>query len=461
MANLGAIMDSEFSDLHLSSPQVLDGVVRCVPGDPAPPALARAPRTIRPQQLSLLSQAFPLGLIPSLSPSSQKGLGSFAIQSFIHGPFSDNWWSALAWQFRPMKLISSIKKEFTVGDELELPAFKDIAKHILDKSLYAFGFFSQISPTPDSSLLLNFEKHGDREGHRSKAVFIHKLPNHDITLEAASPDLFLGSNGIYWNVPNSISLDVASLVSNSGFKYRFGLHRNGGSAEAHDSSLSIDTPLALMPGMCAKAAFSFEKSKDIWREREKKSSKSRRENVPIPLPSYDIRLKEPHAAVSGIIGAACAAWFEGNKSLKGTSKAQSFSADLFGSISYTLQHGKFKDDFNDLTRIDARLDIRSAKAFINEAGHLAYGIFKGPADREVNPLAAPQLNLIFQQQVAGPIVFRVDSRVSLMHGKQKPQVEDIMYGLSYSFRLLQSGKVLAWYSPKRKEAMVELRFFEF
>lgn len=63
--------------------------------------------------------------------------------------------------------------------------------------------------------------------------------------------------------------------------------------------------------------------------------------------------------------------------------------------------------------------------------------------------------------MAGPIVFRVDSRVSLTHGKQKPQVEDIMYGLSYSFRLLQSGKVLAWYSPKRKEAMVELRFFEF
>ena len=69
----------------------------------------------------------------------------------------------------------------------------------------------------------------------------------------------------------------------------------------------------------------------------------------------------------------------------------------------------------------------------------------------------------FVSQVAGPIVFRVDSRVSLnsAHGKQTPHVEDIMYGLSYSFRLLQSGKILAWYSPKRNEAMVELRFFEF
>jgi len=69
----------------------------------------------------------------------------------------------------------------------------------------------------------------------------------------------------------------------------------------------------------------------------------------------------------------------------------------------------------------------------------------------------------FILQVAGPIIFRVDSTVSLSSpsGKHGPHVEDVMYGLSYSFRLLQSGKILAWFSPKRKEAMVELRFFEF
>ncbi|KAJ0960354.1 hypothetical protein J5N97_001804 [Dioscorea zingiberensis] len=461
MANLRAVMDSEFWDLNQSSPQALDGTARSVPGDPAPLALARSPRTVRPQQLSFLSQAFPLGLIPSFSPGSQKELGSFAIQSFLPGPSSSSWWTGLAWQFRPMKLISGIKKEFTVTDELELPAFKDIAKHVVDKSLYALGLFSQISPTPDTSLLLNLEKHGDRDGRRSKAVFIHRLPNHDITMEAASPDLFLDSKGAYWDVPNTLSLDVASLVSDSGFRYRFGLHRNGGSAEARKRSLSINTPLALMPGTWAKAAFSFEKSKDLWRVREKKASRSREE--PTQLPPYDIRLKEPHSSVSGIIGAACAAWFGGKKNLNATSETQSFSADLFGSISYTLQHGKFRNDFNDLTRIDARLDVRSAKAFINEAGHLVYGIFKDPINREVDPLASPQLNLIFQQQVAGPVIFRAESRVSINsgHGKLKPHVEDVLYGLSYSFRMLQSGKILAWYSPNRKEAMVELRVFEF
>lgn len=63
----------------------------------------------------------------------------------------------------------------------------------------------------------------------------------------------------------------------------------------------------------------------------------------------------------------------------------------------------------------------------------------------------------------GPIVFRLDSRVSLasLPEKRGPHIEDFIYSLSYSLRLLQSGKVVAWYSPKRKEGMIELRVFEF
>lgn len=80
-------------------------------------------------------------------------------------------------------------------------------------------------------------------------------------------------------------------------------------------------------------------------------------------------------------------------------KRYPFAADLFGSVCYRLQHGKFKKDFNDLTRIDARLDICSASSFIKGAHHLVSDIFKGHVDREVNPLASPKLNVILQQQV--------------------------------------------------------------
>lgn len=66
-------------------------------------------------------------------------------------------------------------------------------------------------------------------------------------------------------------------------------------------------------------------------------------------------------------------------------------------------------------------------------------------------------------QVLGPIVFRVDSKYLLdaASGKDGSHMEDVIYSLSYSLRLLRSGKVVAWYSPKRKEGMIELRLFEF
>lgn len=63
-------------------------------------------------------------------------------------------------------------------------------------------------------------------------------------------------------------------------------------------------------------------------------------------------------------------------------------------------------------------------------------------------------------QVAGPIVFRVDSKFSL-NSPAGVQLEDFVCSLNYSLKLLKSGKVVAWYSPKRKEGMIELRLFEF
>lgn len=111
------------------------------------------------------------------------------------------------------------------------------------------------------------------------------------------------------------------------------------------------------------------------------------------------------------LGGVCAAWFGGNGNLAGNSRAQSavgevgakkrypLSADLFGSVCYTYQHGKFRKDFGDLTRVDARLDICSASAFIKGATHLVSNVFRGHVEREAITLASPKLNMIFQQQV--------------------------------------------------------------
>ncbi|XP_031482313.1 protein TRIGALACTOSYLDIACYLGLYCEROL 4, chloroplastic [Nymphaea colorata] len=502
MAKLRTAMDCAFWDVNLSSAATVDGVARAVPGDPFPVGLARAGTTLRAQQLPVFARGFPLGLVPNFcpplpssssctasgSPSSAAASlkdthGSFALQTplFINPP-SSNWWVTLMAQLRPKKLFTSIKAEVTGGDELEIPGLMSILKIVCDKTLYAAGLCSQLPLTPNSSLVLSTEAHGG-QGKRSKAIYFHKFSHHDVTLEAAWPELFIDRNGTYWEVPASVSLDLASLVSKSGLRYRFGIHKNGGHPQPLNTTC-LDVPASLMPGWCAKAAFSYEKNMDIWREKDNPQDAivrtKERKFLRIP---YDIRMNEPHSAVSGLIGGACAAWLGGNinlccnptKHLGGENQGSDgfpyslsrspFSADLFGSLRYTLQHGKFRESFYDFTRLDARLDICSGAAFAKGARYFLSDMLKKPSERrKVNPLASPKLNIIFQQQVAGPIVFRIDSRISANSpatGKHFPHVEDVMYSLCYSLKLLESGKVVFWYSPKRKEGMVELRLFEF
>nr|XP_029151714.1 protein TRIGALACTOSYLDIACYLGLYCEROL 4, chloroplastic isoform X2 [Arachis hypogaea] len=307
-----------------------------------------------------------------------------------------------------------------------------------------------------SDLLLQPEAHGEK-GRRQKLMVYHKLPEHDLTFEAAWPQLFVDHKGKYWDVPESISADLSSLVSESGIRYHIGIHKNGGnpsSVNATDGS----PPLSLLPGLCAKAAATYEMSRDFWREKadsEEDIWDNKKKSTP-----YDSRLAEPHAAISGTMGGSCASWIWNPENIVGTDSREvnrsRFSADLFGSVCYSYQQGKFTKDFRDFTKVDARLDIPSASAFAKK-------VFSG-FKRDVNEQAAasPRLNLIFQQQIAGPFVFRADSRVSLMSmlGKGGP-IEDFICSINYSFKSLPSGKIVAWFSPKRKEGMVELRLLEF
>lgn len=92
-------------------------------------------------------------------------------------------WVGLIGHFRPKKLITSLKAEVLGGDELELPAFKDVAKHFLNKSLYSAGLCSQFSLSPTSSLYFSTEGHGEKEGRRTKAMLFHKASSLSVSLK--------------------------------------------------------------------------------------------------------------------------------------------------------------------------------------------------------------------------------------------------------------------------------------
>ncbi|KAF2312656.1 hypothetical protein GH714_039398 [Hevea brasiliensis] len=240
--------------------------------------------------------------------------------------------------------------------------------------------------------------------------------------------------------------DLSSLVSESGFRYRFGIHKSNGHPKAINA-VNDQPPLALMPGLCGGFLF-LREEKDLWRKKQtKKDVMVKADKGWILGPSNDARLSEPHAAISGSIGGSCAACFggrgnsasaDGDISTSTRSRGPS-SADLFGSVCCTFQHGKFTKRYGDLTRVDARLDIYSAFAVTKRAFN------------------------IFRSSVAGPIVFRVDSRFSLdsASGQLGPHAEDLIY----TFELLAEtptlwqGCFLVFY--KMKEQMIKLRLFGF
>ncbi|RID61281.1 hypothetical protein BRARA_E00447 [Brassica rapa] len=464
MANLSSAIDAVFWDHNLSSPQTLEGTARSVPGEPFPVDGARASRSHRIQQLSLLREGFPLGVIPAFAPSSDKRLGSFSLNSLLLCPSSSNWWAGLVGQFKPKKLFADIKTSISKAEEWDLQLFKDTTKHIVDKSLYSVGLWTQIALGSSSSLLLSAERLGDKEGIRKKLMFVHPLEKHDLTVEAAWPDLFLDHKGRFWDVPESLNFDISSLApETTGLHYRFAVHKSKGHPQqVNAAETNGDAPPAsLFPGLCAKAAVSYKANRDFWRPKEKDDNAKEEEEdddddeSPVFLP-YDIRLKEPHAAVSGIVGSTLAAWITG----RDTKRRSPITADAFGSACCTFQKGRFSKLYGDLTRVDARVDVSSASALAKRIFH-AIKRSSGSNKTDDDASGSPRLSLIFQQQVAGPIVFKVDSQFEIGAGKYGAQMEDLIYSLNYSLRLLESGKVVAWYSPKRKEGMVELRVFEF
>lgn len=69
---------------------------------------------------------------------------------------------------------------------------------------------------------------------------------------------------------------------------------------------------------------------------------------------------------------------------------------------------------------------------------------------------------IYLLQIAGPFSFRIDSgvAVNLKNREWQMEVNEPVFAIEYALQVLGSAKAIAWYSPKHKEFMLELNFFE-
>ncbi|KAG6428250.1 hypothetical protein SASPL_112501 [Salvia splendens] len=287
--------------------------------------------------------------------------------------------------------------------------------------------------------------------------------NHNLTVEASSPSLFVDDDGNYWDVPFTLAMDVGSIAPHSATSCHFCISHNAGSPRPLTPS-QISPPPTLLPGLSAKSAFSFNKHFDIWKSEAPKARM---------VQPYDILLSNPHVSASTILGTVITTSLGENSLTPRGQDEETFrlcakganyaaSADLFASASLSAQLGNFQKNFLDLTRFHARLDIPSGSKFINGAYKVARELYNSEAPTaEALQAITPSATLSFQQQMAGPFSLRVDSGVSVDLKKEwYLNVNDPVFAVEYALHVLGSAKAVAWYSPKQREFMIELRFFE-
>uniref|UniRef100_A0A5B7BNP7 Protein TRIGALACTOSYLDIACYLGLYCEROL 4 n=1 Tax=Davidia involucrata TaxID=16924 RepID=A0A5B7BNP7_DAVIN len=469
MKKLRWTMDGSFWDLDMSTPRTIDGLARPVPGDPLPLGISRGVRLSRPKQIDFFQRFMTMPFVPSYAGNSARGGGDgFSLQRVLNFPFGQRWFATLLGQFNLQKFVSSIKENGLMQPS-ESSWLQGIGRHLRNKSLYALGFCSEFLITQDDTVLVSLEGYGDKKTPRKKAVLHHKFPHHNLTVEAAWPELFVDQLGAYWDIPFSMAIDLASVASDSGASYHLCINHNVGSPKQFEGQPNSGVPATLLPGLCIKSAFSFKKNIDVWRSKAPKLKM---------VQPFDIFLSNPHISASGLLGAVVTASLGDNIvraqvddetlgfkgfSLRVPDVNSAILADIFASVSFSAQHGNFQRLFLDLTRFYARLDFPSGSKFLSGATRLAHDLYNSQRPNlETVQAICPNATLSLQQQIAGPFSFRVDSGValSLKNRDWHLSVNEPVFAIEYALQVLGSAKAVAWYSPKQREFMIELRFFE-
>ncbi|KAL1211911.1 Protein TRIGALACTOSYLDIACYLGLYCEROL 4 [Cardamine amara subsp. amara] len=478
MNRLRWVEEGDIWDLDISTPVTLEATARAVSDDPLPLGLCRGTRLSRPKQVEFFHHFMTTPLVPSFSSlrptTGDGGGGGFSLQRVLTLPFSNNWFVSLLGQFDVQRFVSEIKKNevFARGSSSTAASrLNAIGKHLKDKSLYALGFCSELLLTPDDTLLLTYDTYkGDLEKNpRAKAIFHHKFPLHNLTAEAVWPGLFVDKHGEYWDVPFSMAIDLASLPADSSPSYHLCLHHNSGSPKKFNSDTVEVPPPSLLPGLSLKSAVSYRTNMDLWRGTTPKLENRK---------PFDVFLSSPHVAVSGIIGSVMTAAFGENsirsKSAKNNDDVGGFSlhfpsvnsgfmADALGRASLTAQYGSFQKLFFDLTRFHARLDFPHGLRFLTGATSVAQDLLNSrQPSLEAFQKICPEVSVSLQQQIVGPISFKAETgiKIELKNGANPMIIDNTVIALEYALEVLFSAKAVAWYSPKQKEFMVELRFFE-
>lgn len=450
---MAPIVDSQFWNQETESSRAVDGVVHTLPYEPPPLGLLRSNRLLRSQQLLLLQEHGSFPVTPSFSD------GALSLDSVIAVVGGLNWWTTLTARMQTHGIVNILREE-SQGNR-STPVTIDgwaKAKQLFCHSMNALGMHTRACLGSNTSLSASCEMDdglarllscnylsGDSEKPwHAQASLRHKMQQHDFLVAAAWNDKCVDRRGRYWNVPDTVSLDLLSC-NPSGLRYRVGVHHSSGVTEPSGEAASA-LPFGALAGVCGRAAVFLEKEINLWKDTQNK-----------PQKPFNLLASHPHFTISGIMGGILTV-----DSLKGGQRRDGFalkptspivSADAFASVGLSAQLGHFQRWFLDFSKLDACINVGSAAALVAAASNSENGN-KGSH--------IPTLEVTLQQQVSGPIRARMDARFGMesLYFKKNLQVQDIAYGFDWSPESSGSLKVVVWYSPMRNEGMMEFRLLE-
>eukprot|EP00897_Mesotaenium_endlicherianum_P009851 jgi/Mesen1/8895/ME000535S08204 len=415
MLKMKHILASQFWNQEVESTRSLEAVARTLPSEPPPLGITQGSRISRAQQLLLLQRFLPVPFTPSYAVDNDDGGG----------------------------LVLDRVLASAGGMDCKNPPVG-----AAEAGAAAAGVYIRTKH-------LTLQLHERLESKPNLAP--SSMKKHAATVEAALHERCVDREGRYWDVPQSLSLDLLSLGAPGGLRYRLG---------GCDKTIDVKAvPFGALPGTRAQAALSLERQVSVWKDptRSKKP--------------YNLLAARPRLTFAGMLGGLLSANLNprsdveapGVPSRRALSHVKPLAADLFASFGATAQLGLFERRFLDHTLVSGRVDLGAASAFaaaVSQSSSLRPSAGAASEDHQkLEERGYPTVALTMQQQIYGPVRARVDTRYALApfsspRGVERPRTLECTYGLDCSLEKSGAARLVVWYSPTRREGMVEVRILD-
>ncbi|GAQ82084.1 Protein Involved in Lipid Transport [Klebsormidium nitens] len=464
---------AQFWNQEIESARSLDTVARTLPNEPAPLGIRQPTKLSRPQQLLLLQKVLACPATPSFCAEVEEE-GGVVLDRVLAYTGGRDWWATLTGRLRLQRLWQKPQGDAEDEDDNLEKFVKRPFKALRDFSNYGLAVKARSTIDDITTLRGNLEvesledlKRGSNRGGdsgnrnlplRGRVTCRRQLKAHHVTLEGALNDRCLDQQSNYWDVPSSLSLDLASDGPQSGLRYRVGVHHIASPQPGSGYGPFDVLPPSSAYGTRAQAAVALENTVTLWR-----ADPARRRRGA----SYNPIAARPRLVVSGGVGTLVTTenvWAYLSDDKSSVPKSFPVSTALFGSFGIHGQVGEFKRAVFDYTSLALRLDVGPSSVreaataeSATEAG-VAGSVARGSSGRTV-----PALTISAQQQVIGPLRARVDTRLSMTQagtGFQPGKTLETVYSLDCPVGAMGTGRLVCWYSPTRREGMAEIRLFE-